>query len=61
MLGILREGLKLNFATEYAVVCGEGGYLFRNSVMTNNKLATYYARNESSINSQYETFLTYYE
>ena len=62
MLDIIRAGLVLDFAAEYAVQTGRGGFIIRDSISQEKDIASFYASNQKAFTVGFERFLkAYYE
>lgn len=61
MLDIIRSGFTLDFAAEYAIQTGNGGYMIRNALTKGQPYASFLASNINAYETGLEEFLKAYE
>ncbi|MBO7405613.1 MAG: hypothetical protein J6V24_11680 [Clostridia bacterium] len=62
MLDIIRAGLVLDFAAEYAVQTGRAGFIIRDSIAEQKDIASFYASKQKVFDVSFQKFLkAYYE
>lgn len=61
MLDIIREGIILDFAAEYAVQTERAGFIIRDCIYTEQEIASFYAANKSKFETAFARFLEAYK